>query len=609
MKIPLKSYWSLLHTYLRSQWVRIVILFGFLALKITLRLVNPQILRSFLDQAVVGAPLTNLLREGAAFLAFAAVIQILTVANVSLGETVAWTATNALRIDILHHCLGLDMTFHKAHTPGELAERIDSDVDALSNFFSSFVVNIIGNSLLAVGIVVLMYKLEWRLGLTFTLFAIIGLVITMRLRHIAVPHWDKLHEIRAQFYGFLGEQLEGTEDISANGAQAYVLRRFYNLLRRWFPLDRNASLAAYSGWMTNAALVAVGECLAYGLTGYLWFAGRISIGTAYLIVEYAGMLYSQVAELRWQITDLQHAEAGITRIQDLMNIHSKLVDSNAASLPEGPFSVAFHHVSFAYNDQEQPPSEVNPIKLDDHQSENSNTTKNQRDNTVLDNLDFRLEPGKTLGLLGRTGSGKTTLARLILRLYDPVEGEIHLGAVPLTKTPIRDIRKRVALVTQEVQLFQASVRDNLSLFKPDVADSEIRRILHNLGLKDWLQSLPDGLDTELSSGGGGLSAGQAQLLAFARVFLANPDLVILDEASSRLDPVTEGLIEKAIDMLIADRTSIIIAHRLNTVQRVDEILILDKGHLRETGNRALLAEDPQSHFYHLMQTGLQDVLV
>jgi ABC-type multidrug transport system fused ATPase/permease subunit len=164
------------------------------------------------------------------------------------------------------------------------------------------------------------------------------------------------------------------------------------------------------------------------------------------------------------------------------------------------------------------------------------------------------------------------------------------------------------MVTQEVQLFQASIRDNLSLFRPTVTDTEIHSVLQYLGLQDWLESLSDGLDTQLGSGGSGLSAGQAQLLAFARVFLANPDIVILDEASSRLDPATENLIENAIDMLFANRTGIIIAHRLNTIQRADDILILENGQIREKGNRNKLAQDTTSHFYHLLQTGMAEVL-
>ncbi len=602
MKLPIRQYWTLLRTYLRTQRPRMAILGVLLALKVVLRLVNPQIIRVFLDQALTGAPLTALLRNGLAFLAIAAATQLLTVINVYVAETVAWTATNALRLDLLRHLLGLDMGFHKAHTPGELVERIDSDVDALSNFFSGLVINAIGNGVLAVGVLVLLFREGGLVSVIFTLYAIAGLIILMRLRNFTIPFYARLQEMRAQFYGFMGEQLSGTEDIRANGAQSYVMRRFYKYLRRWLPVDRNANLAGYSGWMTNAALVAVGECLAFGVAGYLWFRGEITIGTAYLITDYVGLLFGQIAELRWQLTDLQQAEASITRIQALFGLRSALSPGRGSPLPDGALGVAFHNVSFAYND----PVTKHNVETD-VVTEIDGAAMNE--DKVLSDLSFQLAPRRVLGLLGRTGSGKTTLARLLLRLYDPVSGQVCLGGMPLPEVSLDAVRQRVALVTQEVQLFQTSVRENLTLFKPGISDVTIDAVLRDLGLGPWLDSLPEGLDTALSSGGSGLSAGQAQLLAFARVFLTNPDLVILDEASSRLDPATEHLIERAIDLLLKERTGIIIAHRLNTIQRADEILILEEGRVREIGDRAQLAEDPTSHFHHLLQTGLQDVLV
>ncbi len=603
MKIPLKQYGSLLHTYLRPQKGRLIVLGGLLILKIALRLINPQIVQRFLDQAFAGASTATLLRHGALFFAIAAATQVLTVVNVYVSETVAWTATNALRLDLLRHILKLDMAFHKAHRPGELTERIDSDVDALSNFFSSFVVNVIGNGLLAAGVLVLMFREGWQLGVGFTIYAVSGLAILMRLRNVAVPYWEKLHDVRAKFYGFLGEQFSGTEDIRANGAEGYVMRRLYEHFRGWLPVNRNASLAGYSGWMTNAALVAVGMSLAFGLSGALFFRGLITVGTVYLIVDYTGLLFSQVAELRWQLSDLQHADAGIRRVRALFNRRSRLTAGTGRSLPVGPVSVAFQGVSFAYDDPapDQEKADDGPAAAD--------IEPPAAEARVLRDLTFELAPGRVLGLLGRTGSGKTTLARLLLRLYDPTEGRVSLNGTPLTDTTADEVRQRVTLVTQEVQLFQASVRDNLTLFNPSISDEEIRNALADLELASWLDSLPEGLNTELGAGGGGLSAGQAQLLAFARAFLANPDLVILDEASSRLDPATEQRIERAVDRLLENRTGIIIAHRLNTVQRADEVLILEDGTIRESGERVQLAEDPNSHFHHLLQTGMEDVLV
>jgi ABC-type multidrug transport system fused ATPase/permease subunit len=226
---------------------------------------------------------------------------------------------------------------------------------------------------------------------------------------------------------------------------------------------------------------------------------------------------------------------------------------------------------------------------------------------VLDDISFTLAPGRVLGLLGRTGSGKTTLTRLLFRLYDPTAGAIRLGGVDLREMRLDELRARVGIVTQDVQLFQATIRDNLTLFDRSMPDARIVAILEDLGMRPWLNTLPLGLDTELSAGGG-LSAGESQLLAFARVFLQNPSLVVLDEASSRLDPATERLIERAVDKLLKGRTGIIIAHRLATVQRADEIMILDHGRVVEHGAREQLARDAASRFATLLRVGMDEVL-
>jgi ATP-binding cassette subfamily B protein len=226
---------------------------------------------------------------------------------------------------------------------------------------------------------------------------------------------------------------------------------------------------------------------------------------------------------------------------------------------------------------------------------------------VLHDVSFHLAPGRVLGLLGRTGSGKTTLTRLLFRLYDPVAGTIRLGDTDIRDLAFADLRARVAVVTQDVQLFQASIRDNLTFFSPRIGDDQLETALRDLGLWEWVLAR-GGLDAVLSSGGQGLSAGEAQLLAFARVFLKNPGLVILDEASSRLDPATERLLERAMRRLLQGRSAIIVAHRLGTVQRADEILILDGGHIAEQGPREQLAADSGSTFYRLLRTGMEEAL-
>ncbi len=532
MGLPLKKYTDLLVNYLRPQWRKTLLMVVLLLVSVGLQLVNPLILRYFIDTALSSRASASLTLVALLFIGIALTNQVISILATYISENVAWTATNMLRTDLVAHCLSLDMAFHKAHTSGELIERIDGDVNTLSNFFSQFVVHLLSNLILLIGVLFLLFGINWRVGLAVSVFALTALFILIGIRRRAVPRWIAERQMSANFYGFLGEQLAGTEDIRANGATHYVMRRFHQLLHNWYPISRKASL-----------------------------------------------LTQPIEQIRNQLQDLQRAGASIQRVEELLQIKPSIVDGIGTPLPAGALSVEFRNVSFGYVE----------------------------DNTVLHDLAFHLQPGKVLGVLGRTGSGKTTLARLLLRLYDYQEGEIYLGHVPLRSVSLHTLRQRIGMVTQDVQLFRASVRDNLTFFNRAITDAHIIEVLNDLGLAKWYRSLPKGLNTELGSDGEGLSAGEAQLLAFTRVFLANPGLVILDEASSRLDPATEHLIERAVSKLLMGRTAIVIAHRLGTIQRADEILILDDGHILEHSSREELADDVTSRFYHLLQTGLEEV--
>lgn len=227
---------------------------------------------------------------------------------------------------------------------------------------------------------------------------------------------------------------------------------------------------------------------------------------------------------------------------------------------------------------------------------------------VLNDVSFKVEPGRVLGVLGRTGSGKTTLSRLVFRQYDAGQGAVEVGGIDVKAMELVGLRGRVGMVTQDVQLFNAPLRENLAMFDRSIEDDRLIESLTALRLGPWYASLPDGLDTVLASGGDLLSAGEAQLVAFARVLLRGPDLVILDEASSRLDPATESLVERAVERLLEGRTAIVIAHRLATLERVDDVMIMDGGRVVENGPRQALASDPDSRYASLLRTGMKEVL-
>jgi ATP-binding cassette, subfamily B, bacterial len=571
--VPLRAFWQLLAGYLRPQWARVAILAAVLFAAIGLQLWSPQLLRRFIDDATAGESADRLVRLALLFIAIALVTQILLAVAKYLGETIGWTATNNLRTDLTAHCLSLDQSFHKARTPGEMVERIDGDVNLLANFFSQFAIDLVGSLALMTGVLVLLTLEDWRIGLGLTLFALVSLAVLLRIRAFAEPYQAADREANAQFYGFLGERLAGIEDLRASGAEAHTLRRHTEHLRSWWPHMRLAYLSSSSAWMATLVLFALGNALAFGLGLTLFRAGAITLGTVYLIFHYTELLRRPIEQIRTQLQDLQKAGASIGRVRELFALRSNLTVGTGLPLPAGPLSVAFEGVTFAYDDED----------------------------AVLHDISLRVDAGAILAVLGRTGSGKTTLARLLSRLYDPTAGTIALGGVPLRDAALADVRRRVGVVTQDVQLFAGTVRDNLTFFDASIPDAHLWRALDALGLAGWLRALPDGLDTPLAAGGGGLSAGEAQLLAFARVFLGDPGLVILDEASSRLDPATEMLIGRAVETVLRDRTGVIIAHRLDTVRRADLVLILDGGRIAEWGLRAALAADPASRYAALLR--------
>lgn len=595
-----RGYGAFLVAYLRPQWRRVAALVGLLLTGIGLQLVNPQILRRFIDIAAGGGTVESLTLVASVFIAAAIAGQIVVIAETYTAEAVGWAATNQLRADLALHCLRLDAAFHGRHTPGELLERIDGDVAKLGNFFSRFVVAIVGNAILMLGVLIVLYRVDWRVGAALTLFVAICVAVIAGVRDIAVPAWTTARAAYADLFGYLEERLAGTEDIRASGVEA-VAEAKRGLAVRSQAVLRLQRRAGIVGGTVNGATVlhfAIGTALSIGLGVYLYRAGTITIGTVYLLFGYTEMLRRPIEQITRQIADLQQAAAGLIRARALLDERRAVTDGSGAPIPahgagkaaSPALAVTFEGVTFAY-----------PADPADDAPDN--------DGPALDDLSFDLPPGARLGLLGRTGSGKTTIARLLLRLYDPQRGTVRVGGTDLRDAHLADLRARIGIVTQDIQLFHATVRDNLTFFDRSIPDPTLWAALDDLGLGDWCRALPDGLDTRLAPGGGGLSAGEAQLLAFARVFLRDPGLVILDEASSRLDPATEARVERAIERLLAGRTGVIIAHRLATVERVDALLILERGRMVEAGPRNALAADPGSRFAQLLRVGLAEALV
>ena len=535
-------------------------------------LAGPQLLRAFIDNAVADASLRTLVLIAAGYVGLGLVAQTATIGTTYTATRMAWTATNELREDAAAHALSLDLAFHGTTSPGTLIERIDGDATAITKLFTNVVLKVASGALTVLGAVVLVTLEDWRVGLAFGVFVAGSVAVIARLRSAAVPAVVEERAAFAEVVGLIEEQLDGRDDLRALGAADFALDRHEQASgHHTRSLHRAWGASAWVWTATNGSFVIGSMGMLTG--GWLLYrAGTITIGTVFLLFQYVQILRRPMEVIADQLQEVQRAGAGAARIAALLDERAVVRSDGTATLPSGACDVRFDGVGFAYADDGR---------------------------EVLRAIDLSIPAGSVVGLVGATGSGKTTLARLALRLVDATQGAVLLDGVDIRDISAESLRHRIGIVTQDVQLFDASVRDNLTMFSTvEAEDDELTRILDDVGLGAWAAGLPDGLDSVLGPSVG-LSAGQAQLVGLARVFLRDPGLIVLDEASSRVDPATAELVEQALDRLLQQRTVIVIAHRLRAVDRADRVVVLDHGRIVEQGTPEMLLADETSRFFHL----------
>ena len=443
---------TLLIRYLRPQWPKATLMTGLLLTSIALQLIDPLILRNYIDEAQSGGSLAILVWGAIIFIAIALVNQVVAAIATYIGQDVGWTATNKLREDIADHCLHLDMTFLNSKTPGEFIERIDGDLTALANFFSAFIINVLGSFLLVIGIIVLLFRENIIIGAVMLGMFLLTSAIVVRVKDYAIPAGASERAANANLFGFIEERLTAIDDIRANGASAYALHRFTEITRSLIQKGLRVWILRSIFWSTIILMAMLSTVVMLGLGAYLYVLHVISLGTIYLIFQYNDILQRPIERITQQLQDFQKAASSLVRIREVLSLSPQIIDGKTGTLPDGPLAIDFTHVDFAYPDDGVP---------------------------VLQDLHLTVQPGTTLGLLGHTGSGKTTISRLLFRLYDITGGSLQVGGVDIQTLPLQHLRQHIGIVTQDVQLFHASVRDNLTFFDTTISDDQIHAVIQD----------------------------------------------------------------------------------------------------------------------------------
>lgn len=536
---------------------------GFLLTFTGLTLLPPLVQRQVFDQVIGKGDLSRLPALIGILIGIEALTALASFGDQYIRHTVGERFLQDLRVRLYDHLQRLSLAFFDRTSTGELMSRVSNDVNALETFITHGVILTAVDGLRLVGASVILITLEWRLALVALVpIPIIAFGLrrfNQRVRPIYRRVRDRLGDINTR----LQDDLAGIRVIQAFGQEDAELTRFKDVTARYFR-ERVSSIRAWSSFFPAISFVsAVGGALVLGFGVGMVVNGRLTLGTLVAFMAYVISFYDPVRRLTEVDNTFQQAIAAADRIFELVDQKPEVSEGPGAYAPESMRgSVAFDHVSFGYGGGEE----------------------------VLHDVDFELAPGEVAALVGPSGAGKTSIASLLCRFYDPVAGEIRVDGHDLRDIQMRSLRQHVAVVLQDTFLFNTSVRDNLRYGKPDASHAELVAAAKAAYAHEFIEEMPDGYDTHIGERGVKLSGGQRQRIALARAILADPRILILDEATSSVDAEAEYLIQQALESVMKGRTALVIAHRLSTIRNADKIIALDAGRIREVGNhRELLA--------------------
>lgn len=522
-----------------------------------LHLIQPYLVKVAIDSHIIpkqmdGFVMLIVLLVGAILLEFAAKF-VQTVLTQILGQRV----TRDLRTRLFEKLQEVDLSFIEKNPVGRLMTRVTNDVESLTETFSTGAISIIGDLVTLTGIVIMMLALDWKLTIyAFCTMPLLGAFV-MVMRRYAREAFRQVRTLLSRMNGFLNEAISGMSLVQSFGQESAMQAEFEDVNSEY--RDANLRSIRYDS-MTYAvteglSTIAIALVLLLGLSAFE--TGAVEIGVLVAFVDYLRRFFAPINELSTKYTVLQSAMASAERCVDLLDQDASVIEADEAVHP-GPLqdSLRFENVVFRYN--EDGPN-------------------------ILGGLSLKIKKGEKVAIVGPTGAGKSTIVKLVARFYDPNEGQVTLDGLDLRQVALQSLRKRLAVVLQDPYLFEGSIEDNVRFGNADLSMETLDAAAERTRAVEVIDR-HQGWKTRVGERGSRLSAGERQLVSFARALALDPEILVLDEATSSVDPETEGLIQKGLDALMEGRTAIVIAHRLSTIRKVDRIVVLQKGHVVEEGS-------------------------